>query len=181
MGIVSVVVTALWAILPAYVPNNAAVLAGGGRPIDGGRTLGGRRVLGDGKTWRGTAVGTLAGLALAVPLNSVRSPLSDALGMALPGFSLPAAFGLALGAMCGDIAASFLKRRSGRERGAPFPVVDQLDFVVGALALAALFDFGWVTGVFGPAELAAVLVVTPLLHALTNGIAYLLGFKNEPW
>jgi len=83
--------------------------------------------------------------------------------------------------MCGDIAASFLKRRSGRERGAPFPVVDQLDFVVGALALAALFDFGWVTGVFGPAELAAVLVVTPLLHALTNGIAYLLGFKNEPW
>ncbi|MFD1527454.1 CDP-archaeol synthase, partial [Halolamina salina] len=39
---------ALWAMLPAYVPNNAAVLAGGGRPIDGGRTLGGARLLGDG-------------------------------------------------------------------------------------------------------------------------------------
>ena len=48
MSLVSVVATALWAMLPAYVPNNAAVLAGGGRPIDGGRTVGGRRLLGCG-------------------------------------------------------------------------------------------------------------------------------------
>ena len=181
MGPVSVVVTALWAMVPAYVPNNAAALAGGGRPIDGGRTWGGRRLLGDGKTWRGTAVGAAAGVALALVLEAARPGAAAVLGVAVPAFSLPAAFGLALGAMCGDIGASFLKRRTGRERGAPVPGLDQLDFVVGALALAAAFDFAWVAAAFGPPELAVVLVATPLLHVLTNWVAYALGFKNEPW
>ncbi|MFW6318076.1 MAG: CDP-archaeol synthase, partial [Halorubrum sp.] len=65
----SLVATAFWAMVPAYVPNNAAVLAGGGRPIDGGREWRGARLLGDGKTWRGTAVGTLVGVVLALVLN----------------------------------------------------------------------------------------------------------------
>ena len=175
------VVTALWAMLPAYAPNNAAVLAGGGRPIDGGRTLGGRRVLGDGKTWRGTATGTAAGLALALILNAVAEPVSTLLGVALPAFPVPAAVGLALGAMCGDIAASFLKRRTGRERGAPLPGLDQIDFVVGALVLAALLDTDWFTATFTPPVLLAVVVVTPLLHVGTNAAAYALGLKDEPW
>jgi len=116
----SLVATAFWAMLPAYVPNNAAVLAGGGRPIDGGRDWRGARLLGDGKTWRGTAVGTLTGVVLALALNRIAEPASAALGVDLPTFALPAAFALAFGAMCGDIGASFLKRRSGRERGAAF-------------------------------------------------------------
>ncbi|MFB6151647.1 MAG: CDP-2,3-bis-(O-geranylgeranyl)-sn-glycerol synthase [Haloarculaceae archaeon] len=181
MGVVSAVATALWAMLPAYVPNNAAVLAGGGRPIDGGRTVGGRRLLGDGKTWRGTAAGTLAGVAVAVALNQIVGPVGDALGVGLDPFTLPAALGLALGAMCGDVAASFLKRRTGRERGAPFPLVDQLDFVAGALVLAALLAPGWAFETFTPPVLAVVLVATPLLHVATNGVAYALGFKDEPW
>ena len=181
MDLVTVLVTALWAMGPAYVPNNAAVLAGGGRPIDGGRTWGDSRLLGDGKTWRGTAAGTLAGVALALGLNAVSDPVADLLGVPAVEFPLLAAFGLALGAMAGDIGASFIKRRSGRERGAPFPGLDQLDFVVGALALAAVLDFGWVTATFTVPVLVTVLVVTPLLHVTTNGIAYLIGAKDEPW
>jgi len=178
------VVGALWAMLPAYVPNNAAVLAGGGRPIDGGRTLGGARLLGDGKTWRGTAVGTLVGVALAVVLNRLDAAVAAGLGLpadALPAFPLPAALGLAVGAMLGDVGASFLKRRSGRERGAAFPGLDQLDFVVGALALSALLAPGWFGGTFTLPRIAVVVVVTPLLHVLTNVGAYLVGAKNEPW
>ena len=72
-----VVAVALWVMLPAYVPNNAAVLFGGGPPIDGGRTMGGSRILGDGKTWRGTAAGVLAGALLAVVLDL----LDDAVGV----------------------------------------------------------------------------------------------------
>jgi len=181
MDLVSVVATALWVMLPAYVPNNAAVLAGGGRPIDGGRTMGDRRLLGDGKTWRGTATGTLAGVALALALDAAAADASDLVGTTLPGFPLTAALGLALGAMCGDIAASFLKRRSGRERGAPFPGLDQLDFVVGAIGLATLFAPGWVSDHFSIEVLAVILVVTPLLHVVTNGIAYAIGVKDEPW
>ena len=175
------VVTALWAMLPAYVPNNAAVLAGGGRPIDDGVTWGDRRLLGDGKTWRGTAVGTLVGVALAAGLNVVAAPIGAATGLSLPTFPPAAALGLAAGAMAGDIGASFIKRRSGRDRGAAFPGLDQLEFVVGALALAFVAAPGWAQATFTPGVLAVVLVVTPILHVGTNIIAYLIGAKNEPW
>lgn len=181
MGLAATVATAVWAMLPAYVPNNVAVLAGGGRPIDGGRTWGGRRLLGDGKTYRGTAAGTLAGAALAAALNAVEPGVSDAVGVALPAFPLAAMVALPAGAMLGDILASFLKRRTGRERGASFPLLDQLDFVVVALALAALAAPGWFAATFTFDVVVAVLVLTPALHLATNAAAYALGLKDEPY
>jgi CDP-2,3-bis-(O-geranylgeranyl)-sn-glycerol synthase len=181
VDVVPLVVGALWAMLPAYVPNNAAVLAGGGRPIDGGRTWRGRRLLGDGKTWRGTAAGTLAGAALALALNAVAGPVGDAVGVALPTFPPGVALALPAGAMLGDVAASFLKRRLGRERGSAVPGLDQLDFVAGALLLAALVSPDWVGRTFPLLAVAVVLVATPLLHVGTNAVAYLLHLKEEPW
>ena len=181
MDVFAVVATAVWAMFPAYIPNNAAVLAGGGQPIDGGRTLGDRRLLGDGKTWRGTAVGWAAGAVLAFGLNELNGGASDLLGVSLPEFPTAIIFALPLGAMLGDIGASFLKRRTGRERGAPFPVVDQLDFVAGTLLLGAIASPGWFFETFTLPVLAVVLVLTPLLHVLTNAVAYLIGVKDEPW
>jgi CDP-2,3-bis-(O-geranylgeranyl)-sn-glycerol synthase len=177
----SLVAGALWAMLPAYVPNNAAVLFGGGAPIDGGRTWGSRRVLGDGKTWRGTAAGTLVGTLVALALNLLSPTVADAVGFTLPTFPLPVAVALSFGAMLGDIGASFLKRRTGRERGAAFPGLDQLDFVVGALGLTAVVAPRWFATTFPLAALVVVLVATPVLHVVTNGVAYVLGLKSEPW
>ncbi|WP_435100549.1 CDP-2,3-bis-(O-geranylgeranyl)-sn-glycerol synthase [Halarchaeum sp. P4] len=182
MNAVTAVLIAFWTMLPAYVPNNAAVLAGGGRPIDGGRTWrDGKRLLGDGKTWRGTLVGTLAGAALALVLNATAPAVSGALGVSLPRFPPAVMLALPFGAMLGDILASFIKRRSGRERGAAFPLLDQLDFVVVALALAAVAAPGWFRDTFTLPVVLVVLVLTPVLHVLTNGVAYLLGLKDEPW
>jgi CDP-2,3-bis-(O-geranylgeranyl)-sn-glycerol synthase len=181
MGLFGVVATALWAMLPAYVPNNAAVLFGGGPPIDGGRTMGGRRLLGDGKTWQGTAAGWATGAGLAAVLNVVHADVSAALGVSLPTFPLAALLALPLGAMLGDIGASFLKRRTGRERGAPFPGVDQLDFVVGALLLGFVAAPAWFAETFTLPVLAVVVVATPLLHIGTNALAYVAGLKDEPW
>ncbi|MCU4925436.1 CDP-2,3-bis-(O-geranylgeranyl)-sn-glycerol synthase [Halobacteria archaeon AArc-dxtr1] len=181
MAVLETVVVAFWAMLPAYVPNNAAVLAGGGRPIDGGRDWGGKRILGDGKTWRGTAGGIIAGLALAGLLTLVAGDVSDATGISVPEFTPRAALGLAAGAMLGDILASFLKRRTGRQRGAMFPGLDQLDFVVVSLPLTALLATDWFTDVFTWDVIAVVVVLTPILHVSTNMIAYKLGLKNEPW
>ncbi|WP_075937476.1 CDP-2,3-bis-(O-geranylgeranyl)-sn-glycerol synthase [Halosegnis longus] len=176
-----IVAVALWTMLPAYIPNNAAVLFGGGPPIDGGRTYGGTRILGDGKTWRGTAAGTLAGIAVALGLNAVNGPVAAATGIDLPTFPLLAAVALAFGAMLGDILASLIKRRSGRARGASFPGLDQLDFVVASLLLAFLLAPAWASAVFTLPVILAIVVVTPVLHLVTNGIAYLLGLKNEPY
>ncbi len=183
VSLTGIVAVALWAMLPAYVPNNAAVLAGGGRPIDGGRSVGGRRLLGDGKTWRGTVVGTLAGTLVGLGLDQVASAVSMAVGVTLPGFPPVAAAALAGGAMLGDVVASFLKRRTGRVRGAPVPGLDQLDFVAGALAVTALLSPGWFGTTFlrPPAVLLAVVLITPLLHLGTNVLAYRVGLKDEPY
>lgn len=181
MGFLEVVVTAVWAMLPAYLPNNVAVVAGGGPPIDGGRTWRGARVLGDGKTWRGLAAGTLAGLLVAVGLTAIAPAASDALGVDVPGFPLAATVALPVGAMLGDLGASFVKRRTGRERGAAFPLVDQLDLVAGAVVLAFLLAPDWAAATFTLPVLTAVVVLTPVLHLATNGIGYVLGLKREPW
>jgi CDP-2,3-bis-(O-geranylgeranyl)-sn-glycerol synthase len=179
--ILEAVAVAFWTMLPAYVPNNAAVLAGGGAPIDGGRTLGGNRLLGDGKTWRGTFVGTAAGALLALVLDLIRPAAVATSGLPLPAFPPLVVISLPVGAMLGDIVASFLKRRTGRQRGAAFPGVDQLDFVAGALLLTLLVRPDWFLATFTPVVLVAVLVMTPLLHVGTNAGAYLLGLKDEPY
>lgn len=181
MAALGVLLTALWAMLPAYLPNSAAVVLGGGPPIDAGRTLGGRRLLGAGKTWRGLLGGATTGVGLAVALNALNPAARAVLDVALPVFPVAALLSLPLGAMVGDIAASFLKRRTGRNRGEPVPVMDQLDFVVGAVVLTALADPGWFTDVFTWPVLATVLVVTPVFHVGTNVVGYLLGLKDEPW
>ncbi len=181
MDVLAVVTVGIWAMLPAYIPNNVAVLTGGGPPIDGGRQFRGDRLLGDGKTWRGTVLGIAAGVLLAFLLNAVQEPVTSALGFPLPAFSGPATVALPTGALLGDIGASFLKRRTGRARGNPFPVVDQLDFVVVALLLTAAVDPAWFGQVFTLPVLLVVILLTPALHLATNGIAYLLDLKDEPW
>lgn len=179
--VLETLVVAIWVMLPAYIPNNVAVLAGGGRPIDGGRSWSGRRILGDGKTWRGTLFGTAAGIFVAFLLNQLHEPFATFTASTLPIFTLPAAAGLAAGAMFGDIFASFLKRRTGRARGQSFPLVDQLDFVIGALVVTAIIASDWFISTFTIPILIVVFLLTPVLHISTNILAFKLGVKNEPW
>lgn len=181
MALLETIVVAFWAMLPAYVPNNAAVLVGGGPPIDGGRTWRGSRLLGDGKTWRGTVGGILVGAVLALLLNGLNPTIGATVGVDLPTFPAAAVLALPTGALLGDILASFLKRRIGRERGASVPLLDQLDFVVVALALTALAAPAWFAATFTLDVILAVLVLTPVLHVGTNVLAYRFGFKDEPW
>jgi CDP-2,3-bis-(O-geranylgeranyl)-sn-glycerol synthase len=184
MAVFGAFAVAVWAMLPAYVPNNAAVLAGGGPPVDGGRTWRGRRLLGDGKTWRGTVAGVASGVVLAVALDAVRDPVAEAVGVALPGFPPAVALALPAGAMLGDLLASLLKRRLDRQRGAPVPGLDQLDFVVVALAAVALAAPTWTRETFLAGSLpplVVVLVLTPALHLGTNVLAYGLSLKSEPY
>jgi CDP-2,3-bis-(O-geranylgeranyl)-sn-glycerol synthase len=103
---------------------------------------------------------------------------------------IPLAYGLALGALAGDAAVSFLKRRSGRERGSPWIGPDQLDFVVGALAggfaggaLATLLGASGnlFLELFTLPRIAAVVIATPALHLLVNYIGWRIGVKDVPW
>ena len=168
-------------MLPAYLPNNFAVLFGGGRPLDFGRTFSdGRRILGDGKTFRGTIMGTLGGVLLGLVADYV-APL-----LGLPGFGqgmelIMVLVGLSLGSMLGDITASFFKRRMGLKRGAPLFLIDQLDFVFGSWALTLLLAPEWFLENFTSTIIFMVLIITPILHRVTNIIGYRIKAKKEPW
>jgi len=192
-GLVAVVAVGLWAMLPAYVPNNVAVLVGGGPPIDGGRTWGGRRLLGDGKTWRGTAGGWFAGVALALALEAVRPGVTASIGVSLPDFPLAAALALPLGAMLGDFA--LFVAGAGTLVVAEWislpPITSGIGglllicgaglFVAGALLLSLLAAPDWFLDTFTLPVVVTVLILTPVLHVATNAIAYGLGLKDEPW
>lgn len=181
MALTEIILTAFWAMLPAYIPNNAAVIFGGGKPVDMGRNWRGNRILGDGKTWRGSIGGIAAGVVVALILNAILPQAQKLTGAEFASFPFLVVLLLPTGAILGDIAASFIKRRLDRERGAPFPGVDQLDFVAGSLGLLFIFEGSWASSVFTPQVLAVVLIITPVLHLGTNFIGFRLGLKDEPW
>jgi len=183
-------VVALWLMVPAYVANCSAALFGGGRPIDGGRIVwDGRRALGDGKTFRGFALGTACGVGVGTLQMLVLSTAQETLhplDVRLPAFGdgLEAGivvFCLSVGALGGDIAASFFKRRLGLKRGSPLPLIDQLDFVAGAWLLTALAVGEWFFEQFTTGVMLAVIIITPVLHVVSNVIGYLMGKKQVPW
>jgi CDP-2,3-bis-(O-geranylgeranyl)-sn-glycerol synthase len=150
----------IYMYLPAYLANAAPVIAGRGRPLDGGRTWrDGRPILGSHKTVRGTASGVIVGVVVgAVQLDPLRGLL------------------LSVGAVGGDLVVAFFKRRLGLRPGAPFPVADQLGFIAVAIALAAVLP---------PAptweRVVAIVVATVPIHLITNLFAWLLGLKAHPW
>ncbi len=171
----------VWLMLPAYTPNNFAVLVGGGKPIDLGKSfVDGRRILGDGKTFRGFIGGVAGGVFIA----NVQYGIEKALGFEVFA-SLHYAeffiltFLLAFGAMLGDALGSFIKRRFGYERGARFPVIDQLTFLLIALLLASFSSAFW--KLFSYEVIVVALVLTPILHVSVNYLAYKLNLKEVPW
>ncbi len=174
-------IVAFWLMLPAYVPNNFAAIFGGGMPLDLGQVFqDGERTLGDGKTFRGTIAGTVCGMLMGLLQNQIAPFLG------LPAFGtgfeqLPILLGLSLGAMLGDIFAAFLKRRLKMKRGSPLFLIDQIDFVIGAWLLTMLIAPQWFWHNFTPFIMIIVLIITPILHRVTNIIGYKIGAKKEPW
>jgi CDP-2,3-bis-(O-geranylgeranyl)-sn-glycerol synthase len=176
-----------WLMLPAYIPNSAAVLFGGGTPIDFGKTWKGNRLLGDGKTWRGLVGGVAAGTGIGLIQLYIAYPFdsTDFFGFGKVPEAILIVFVLALGSLMGDMAGAFIKRRLGLERGAKAPVLDQYNFIAGAVLLTLVCFPNWFMDTFVNGEhiisLLAVLVITPLLHRGVNIIGYKRGLKKVPW
>jgi CDP-2,3-bis-(O-geranylgeranyl)-sn-glycerol synthase len=167
MEIAQLIIEALKFIFPAYCANAVPVITGGGCPIDFGKKFfDGKPIFGNNKTIRGflsgLAVGTAVGLAESTFFREY-----------------PILFGflISLGALFGDLAGAFIKRRLGLSPGDLMPVIDQVDFIIGAI----LFSLFLSLQIMSPALIVAVLIITPPIHILTNFAAYKLGLKNRPW
>ncbi|MEW6328556.1 MAG: CDP-2,3-bis-(O-geranylgeranyl)-sn-glycerol synthase [Candidatus Micrarchaeota archaeon] len=189
------ILRAILFILPAYFANATPVIFGGGAPVDFGKKFSdGRRVLGDGKTWRGLFAGIFFGTLVAVVIGycipdvvgyaffASRLPRTE-MGSGIPplsGESGAVLFGilgflLSCGAMFGDLLGSFVKRRMGAAPGQPSFALDQLMFLVFAVA------FAWPLRAVGLDEFVFLVVLTYALHVLMNLLANRLGLKKVPW
>ena len=124
----------------------------------------GRPLLGTHKTLRGFFAGLIIGTLVGIGLSFLFKNQSPTLG-----------FTLSLGAIIGDVMGAFLKRRLGLEPGALLPVVDQVDFVVGAILFALPITAPSLNMIL------IILILTIPMHFLTNAIAFLLHLKEKPW
>lgn len=172
-------VKALLIIFPAYAANGFPPLAGGKKPIDLGRKwLDNNRIFGDGKTFEGFVLGLLAGFLVGA-LESFLYPSLNAYamryGVMLPLINLFIGFMIALGALCGDLVGSFIKRRCGLKRGSDVPLLDQWNFILGAVIFVYFFTeiTVWM--------FLIMLLITPIVHRLANIVAHKIKIKREPW
>jgi len=164
MDVVMLAVEALKLIFPAYCANAAPVLAGGGSPMDFGKNFtDGRRIFGKNKTFRGFFFGLAIGVLVGLMENFL--------------FGYPILFSVLspLGALLGDLTGAFVKRRLDIAPGGLLPIVDQIDFVVGAIV------FSLPLSIISLELAVAMLIITPPIHLLTNYAAYKLKLKNNPW
>jgi len=184
---IDLIILAIWLMLPAYIANPAAALLGGGKPIDLGKNFtDNKRILGDGKTIRGFVLGSLSGIIIGLLQIWLAPSIAPYLagyvsGDMLMNVSYIAVFTMPVGSLLGDMVKSFFKRRLGFERGAMWPIADQLDFVAGAWVLTFLFDSAWFMANFSLAIIIIVIIITPVLHVATNIIGFKIGKKNVPW
>jgi CDP-2,3-bis-(O-geranylgeranyl)-sn-glycerol synthase len=171
MDIVLLIAVALEFIFPAYCANAVPVLAGGGQKMDFGRNfVDGKRIFGNNKTFRGFFFGWAIGLMVG---------LAD---FAVFGFPIVLAVLTPLGALLGDLTGAFIKRRLDIAPGGLLPVVDQIDFVVGAIVFSLPFLLFMHGGYWVNWQVALIaLIITPPIHLLTNFGAYKLKLKRHPW
>lgn len=158
--------------VPLYVTNGCALLFKGKTQLDlNNKFFDNRPLFGKGKTIKGTiggfACGTIASALVFLGLPEA-SQIFNA-NFLLLGFLL------SLGAVIGDIIASFIKRRLGLAPGAKAFLLDQLDFIIIGLVFA--------TAVYIPSiiEIVLLAVLTPLFHAIGNWIAFKAKRKNVAW
>ena len=153
----SIVLYPLIFIFPAYVANGAPVIFGGGRPIS-------KRIFGSHKTIKGLVTGLFAGFIIAFIISQLISYL------------LITGILLTIGTHVGDLLGSFIKRRLKIKEGRKFAVFDQYLFLFFALLFA--LPFGKFPSPYG---LLFIIVLTGLLHVLTNALAYKANVKKVPW
>lgn len=164
-----------WLLVPSYLANIMPVMVirlfpKWTAPLDFGLRIGkGKRrtrLLGKNKTWRGF----ICGIVVAIVIASLQSRIT-------PDYPPWLLWGLAIGAgaLLGDALASFVKRRLRMPPGKRWIPFDQIDHVIGAIALGSLIWWpGWTTAII-------VIIGTFAGHILINHIGYALKLRSTPW
>ena len=161
------IVEAMKFIFPAYCANGTPVLAGGGAKMDFGKNfVDGKRIFGNNKTFRGFFFGWSVGIGVGLTEGAI---------FGFQNYPILFAVLIPLGALLGDLTGAFIKRRLSIAPGGLLPIVDQIDFVIGAVVFSLpLALIGWEVAL-------TMLLITPPIHLFTNFLAYKMKLKRNPW
>ena len=173
----------------------------------------GRRILGDHKTWNGLKgplyIGIPISFCIFLLFNGLWEPINKVILDATMqgqyalyvdinifkyyfiGGEFPINFLVLIirivlasyGAVLGDLIGSFLKRRFNIKSGAPFWIVDQLDFALVALLFISIPGF-IAPSLFllpDPFIITFLIILTPAVSIIANTVAYAIGLKDVPW
>ena len=158
--------------LPAGIANIAPVLVKKinffNKPIS-------EKLFGLHKTYRGFIFGIIAAIII-IYLEYLLSPFIDSKYLLVNYSSINLAwlgFLLGFGALFGDLAKSFFKRRMDISPGKTWPFFDQLDYIVGAVLFVSFYLY-----IPGEINLLAI-ILFGLLHPITNYLGFLVGLKKN--
>ena len=171
---------AIYVLLPAAFANMAPVFAKNynflAYPIDGNATFRGKRLLGANKTVRGVFFAILVAIILAIIQYILASVgLMPAVFEQSLVIFIVAGFLLGTGAMLGDLVASFIKRQLDFKPGERMIIVDQIDWVIGAIL--CIMPFMAITLSF----LFSALIIFFTLHIIIKHLGYFLKLENQKW
>lgn len=167
-------------MLPAYFANMAPVIVKKinllAFPVDFNQQIGNQPVLGKNKTFRGLVFGVVFALTVAY-VQSLLYNVGFFKSISFFDYHNWLLFGILMGsgALIGDLAKSFFKRRLGLKPGAKFVPFDQTDFAVGALLLIMpVFEITLTIFIVS-------LVLSFVLHIAVNHLSFYLKIRNEKW
>lgn len=167
-------------MLPAYFANMAPVMVKKislfAFPVDFDKKLNDKPILGKNKTFRGLVFGVIFAIVISY-FQFLLYNIEFYKNLSFFNYQNWLLFGflIGFGALIGDLAKSFFKRRLGIEPGAKFVPFDQTDFVVGALIfIMPIFEL--TLRIF-----IVSLLLSFVLHIIVNHIAFYLKIRNEKW
>ena len=167
-------------MLPAYFANMAPVIVKRinlfAFPIDFNKKIENTPILGRNKTFRGVIFGVIFAIIIAY-LQHLAYNMGFFHAISFMDYQNWLLFGflMGLGALVGDLAKSFFKRRIGIKPGSKFVTFDQTDFVVGAL-IFIIPVFQVTLAIF-----IVSLLLSFALHIMVNHIAFYLKIRGEKW
>lgn len=178
INIFFILIEAFYFMMPSYFANMAPVIFKKinflNYPIDFGKKIFNKPLFGKNKTWRGLFFGVLTGILTAFA-QRILINYDIFKNISIISYENWIIFGflMGFGALLGDSIKSFFKRMLSIPPGKSWIILDQIDYVLGSLALASLIYSI-------PARIIIIsLIISPIITIIVNYISFYLKIRDE--
>jgi CDP-2,3-bis-(O-geranylgeranyl)-sn-glycerol synthase len=179
--IILFLLSCMYLMLPAYISNMSPLIGRKflplyNKPLDFHLTFRKKRIFGNNKSIGGILTGIIAGTITCFIQHLIQNN-NLFLNITYLNYSNWLIIGLLLsfGALAGDFIKSFFKRQIEIKPGKKFIPFDQIDFSIGALLFLSF-------SILLPIKMIiTIIILSFILHIITNHISFYLGIRKEKW